>query len=193
MFALHSVNIIFGREQREEQKKQSRGLLFTSGFFQVATVIRLSVYYFQPWVKEETESRFVCVWLDNQLMISEDHADAQDQLRTLVKVFRTFRNLDNCVEFHHRYFRSESILHYIKYIGQTLIPLIHSFEQIASIYLFSSTKSTDEEWTKEYKKIKRNIHDVTLIPNRFQLDTTDKKMIKLAFQSFLQQIFIPLI
>jgi hypothetical protein len=41
--------------------------------------------------EEKIESKFICVWLDNQLMKSEDYVDTQDQLGTLVKIFRIFR------------------------------------------------------------------------------------------------------
>jgi hypothetical protein len=41
--------------------------------------------------EEKIESKFICVWLDNQLMKSEDYVDTQDQLEILVKIFRIFR------------------------------------------------------------------------------------------------------
>ena len=49
--------------------------------------------------EENMEQRFICVWLDNQLMKSEDYVDTQNHLRTLVKFFQSFTNSDACVDF----------------------------------------------------------------------------------------------
>jgi tetratricopeptide (TPR) repeat protein len=127
--------------------------------------------------EEKIESKFICVWLDNQLMKSEDDVDTQDQLETLVKIFRTFRNSDQCVDFITDITEQKIFFITTNILGKFLVPLIHSYEQIDSIYLFYSTKSTDNEliWTKDYKKIKEIFHDIKLIPNRFLQDTTEKQ------------------
>jgi tetratricopeptide (TPR) repeat protein len=127
--------------------------------------------------EEKIESKFICVWLDNQLMKSEDYVDTQDQLEALVKIFRTFRNSDQCVDFITDITEQKIFFITTNILGKFLVPLIHSYEQIDSIYLFYSTKSTDNEliWTKDYKKIKEIFHDIKLIPNRFLQDTTEKQ------------------
>jgi hypothetical protein len=57
----------------EEEKKRSQGVLLISIFSEVKMAH-----------EEKIESKFICVWLDNQLMKSEDYVDTQDQLETLI-------------------------------------------------------------------------------------------------------------
>ncbi len=101
--------------------------------------------------EEKVESKFICVWLDNKLIKSEEYVDTQDQLQTLVQVFRTFRNSDQCVNFITDITQGKIFFITSNLLGKFVVPLIHSYEQIDSIYIFYSTKSTDDElWTKDY-------------------------------------------
>lgn len=141
--------------------------------------------------EEKVESKFICVWLDNKLIKSEEYADTQDELQTLVQVFRTFRNLDQCIDFITDITEGKIFFITSNTLGKFLVPLIHSYEQIDSIYIFYSTKSTDVElWTKDYKKIKEIFHDMKLIPNRFLKDTIEKEENNPIAISFLSSIDI---
>jgi tetratricopeptide (TPR) repeat protein len=122
--------------------------------------------------EEDIEQRFVCVWLDNQLMRSEDYVDTQDHLRTVVKAFLTFNDSNRCVDFITDVTDARIFFITSNVLAKILVPLIHPFEQIDSIYIFHSNKLSDEEWIKDYEKIKGIFHDIKLISDRFIQDTT---------------------
>ena len=118
------------------------------------------------------EEKIICVWLDNQLMRSEDYIHTQDQLRTITEDFVTFNNSNHCVDFITNTIDANIFFITSNVLGKIIIPVIHIFEQIHSIYIFSTKKSLNDEWTKDYKKIKRVFHDITLIYDQFKQDTT---------------------
>lgn len=120
------------------------------------------------------EKAIICIWLDNKLIQCEEHVDVQIELRATAKDFQRFRDFDECLDFitdqdeQCRIFLITSMN-----IGKLLVPLVHLVEQIESIYLFCSSKTTDNnEWTQQYSKIKGIFLDVKLIYNRFLKDTS---------------------
>ncbi|CAF4543722.1 unnamed protein product, partial [Rotaria sp. Silwood2] len=56
-----------------------------------------------------------------------------------------------------------------------IVPTIHPFEQVDSIYIFHGNKSSDDQWTKDFKKIKEIFNDITLICDRFKQDIIQKE------------------
>jgi hypothetical protein len=124
--------------------------------------------------QRKVEQNFVCVWLDNRLIRSDDYIDTQDQLRTVIKTFHTFKDSNLCVDFITNATNAKVCFITSNILGKILVPTIHSFEQIDSIYIFYTNKSTNEDWTKDYKKIKGVFHDITQIYDQFKQDTTTR-------------------
>jgi hypothetical protein len=122
--------------------------------------------------EQNVEDRFVCVWLDNQLMRSEDYIDTQDQIRTIIKAFLNFKDSNQCVDFITDTTDAKIFFITTNVLGKILVPIIHFFEQIHSIYIFYTKKSSDEDWTKDYKKIKGIYNDIIQICDRFKQDAT---------------------
>jgi tetratricopeptide (TPR) repeat protein len=122
--------------------------------------------------QQKVEERFICVWLDNRLMRSEEYIDTQDQLRTIIKTFVTFNDSNYCVDFITNTTDAKIFLITSNILGRILVPTIHPFEQLYSIYIFHGNKSSDDKWTKDYNKIKEVFNDITLIYDRFKQDTT---------------------
>jgi tetratricopeptide (TPR) repeat protein len=122
--------------------------------------------------QQKVEQRFVCIWLANRLTRSEDYIDTQDQLRTVIKDFRDFKDSNQCVDFITDIIDVKVFFITSNILGKIIVPLIHSCEQIDSIYIFHAKKLSDEEWTNNYKKIKGVFNDITLICDRFKKETT---------------------
>jgi hypothetical protein len=121
---------------------------------------------------QKVEKNLVCAWLDNRLIRSEDYIDTQDQLRTIIKTFHTFKDSNLCVDFITNATNAKVCLITSNILGKIIVPTIHLFEQIDSIYIFISNKSSDDDWTKDYKKIKGVFRDITQICDQFKQNTT---------------------
>ncbi|CAF1037643.1 unnamed protein product [Rotaria sordida] len=120
--------------------------------------------------EQQINQRFICVWLDNQLIRSVEYIDTQDELRTLIKTFVTFKDSNYCVDFITNITDTKIFLITSNILGRIIVPTIHPFEQIDSIYIFHGNKPSDDQWTKDYKKIKGIFNDITLIYDRFKQD-----------------------
>lgn len=144
----------------------------------------LQFYWFLPskllvWAKrmsEEVSSRFVCIWLDNQLIRNEDYTESFNQIRAVATDFKTFSNCDECIDVITD-ITNQRIIFIVSYLlGKRLIPLIHDYEQIDVIYIFSTRKlSDDQSWVEDFRKIKGIFENMKLIPNRFLEDSTEKE------------------
>ncbi|CAF3809219.1 unnamed protein product [Rotaria sp. Silwood1] len=121
--------------------------------------------------EQKVDQRFVCVWLDNRLIRSVEYIDTQDQLRTIIKTFVTFNDSNYCVDFITNTTDAKIFFITSNILGRIIVPTIHPFEQIDSIYIFHGNKSSDDQWTEDYKKIKGIFNDITLICDRLKQDT----------------------
>ena len=89
---------------------------------------------------QKVEQRFICIWLDNRLMRSEDYIDTQDQLKTVIKDFREFKDANQCVDFITDIIDAKVFFITSNVLGRIIVPLIHLCEQIDSIYIFYSNE-----------------------------------------------------
>ncbi|CAF0789408.1 unnamed protein product [Adineta ricciae] len=129
-----------------------------------------------------TGKDFTCVWLDNQLLRSEEYRDTQDKIRELFENFKEFSKPQQCLDFITNFFDGQILLITSSNLAKNLLLRIHSDKRIASIYLFFSSKTTDNQWAKDYSKIKGIVSDIRLIPSRIQQER-NRDPIALSFVS----------
>ena len=92
-----------------------------------------------------TDTTLTCVWFDNQLLRSEECINTQEELQALFECFQSFNNSQLCMEFLTNQTEREILFITSNILGKNLVPNIHSFDQIDSIYIFSLKKSSDEQ------------------------------------------------
>jgi len=95
------------------------------------------------------------LWLDPLVNDSKEYISAQQKLRASINYIRTFKTNDNCEQ----YIQSVPVQDRIIFIvnnqfGQELIPRIHQYRQIFSIYIYRTDNKRSGQWTKEFKKVK---------------------------------------
>ena len=122
----------------------------------------------------KNEKKIVCIWLDNQLIRSEDYLDAQEELRAITKDIHTYNDCDACIDFLTDIDDGKIILITSNVLGKFLVPSIHSIENLHLIYIFYWKKSSDIQWTNDYPKI-QVFNQMKLICDRFLKDTTIKE------------------
>ncbi|UJR11696.1 hypothetical protein I4U23_015877 [Adineta vaga] len=114
------------------------------------------------------DKQLTCVWFDNQLLRSEEYLNTQEEIQTLFECFQSFNNSQQCMEFLTNRTERSILLITSNTLAKNLLPTIHSFDHIDSIYIFSVKKSSDEQWIKAYSKIQGIVHDIKLIPEQIQ-------------------------
>ncbi|CAF4936813.1 unnamed protein product, partial [Rotaria socialis] len=55
-------------------------------------------------------------------------------------------------------------------LGEALVPMIHNYEQIDSIYIYCDNKNKHEKWANKIKKIKGVFQDLEPIFDAFRRD-----------------------
>ncbi|CAF2426400.1 unnamed protein product [Rotaria sp. Silwood2] len=95
------------------------------------------------------------IWLDALVNTSENHQQAQQQLRAVTNHVMTFEDSEQC-ENHIRSASSDERLMLIisDELGRELVSHIYQLPQIASIYICSIDKNQNEEWEKSSNKVK---------------------------------------
>jgi len=93
------------------------------------------------------------IWLDASINSAQNLA-AQEKLRSFINYLRTFDKLDEC----EKYIRSISsddriVLIVSGHFGQQLLPNIHLFRQVSSIYIYCTNKEFHQQWSKQYTKV----------------------------------------
>ncbi|UJR11695.1 hypothetical protein I4U23_015876 [Adineta vaga] len=121
------------------------------------------------------DTQLICVWLDNQLLRSEEYLNAQEELQTLFETFQSFNNSDDCTDFITEYSDIKIVLIISNVLGKLIIPLIHSCKQIQSIYIFYSNKSISDDWTNDFCKIKGIFNDFQLLCEEFKPHTIESE------------------
>ncbi|UJR31822.1 hypothetical protein I4U23_019299 [Adineta vaga] len=118
---------------------------------------------------------FSLVWLDVTVDNSEENLDTQRQLRSIINHLRTFDNSSDC----EKYIRTVSYHDRIVIIvsglsGRQLIPHIHDLPQVYLIYVYCMNRKTNEQWTKNFAKIRAVIIKSEDLIHQMRLDHTQR-------------------
>jgi tetratricopeptide (TPR) repeat protein len=137
--------------------------------------------------RRKIDANFVCVWLDKKTSRSEDYINVQDQLRNVINFFRTFNKANQCVDFTINANNAKIVLITSDEFAEIIIPVIHSFEQIFSIYIFTSNKSTNDKWTKDYEKVKGFFNELNFLCHQIKQDIIESRNDSIAI-SFISSV-----
>ena len=98
---------------------------------------------------------FSIFWLDPQVNQTEDNRNAQLKLREIINHLKTFDDQNEC---HQRILslsqEDRLVLIVSGRCGQQLVPKIHHLRQVSSIYVYCMDKKANEQWAKDFIKIK---------------------------------------
>lgn len=97
---------------------------------------------------------FYLVWLDTFINKSKEIFDAQEQIQLIINHIKTFENIKDCEEYFYNISSNDRICFIVSDdLGQQIIPNIHHYRQIFSIYFYCLNKNMNEEWTKTFPKV----------------------------------------
>ena len=129
------------------------------------------------------EGRIFCVWLENQTNQSKDSQDLQNDLVNIVHSFKYYNDFNRCVDFLLNISNDTNIIFIIQdIIAEKFLPIIHSFQQIHLIYIFTSNT---KQWKKDYHKIQGSFNNSQLIAKNIEeyLNRSDTNSLPISFLS----------
>jgi hypothetical protein len=99
---------------------------------------------------------FSLVWFDTQVNTSTENRHIQFELRQIINYLKTFDDKQQCYQYIKSLSPHDRLILIIsdKY-GRQLIPQIHQFRQVLSIYVYCTCKDKkiDEHWIKDFTKV----------------------------------------
>ncbi len=96
---------------------------------------------------------FTCLWLDQNVHLTEDNLKTQHELRQVINHLRTFDNPDQCEQYIQQITHENIILIVSGSLGREFIPRIHSLPLLSVCYVFCRDKQANEQWANKYHKV----------------------------------------
>ena len=120
-------------------------------------------------IRRQVVENILLVFLDDHT--NEKRSENHTQIRQFINSIEIFTNPDECVDFvtdikHNKVFLIVSIV-----LGKYIVPVLHEFSQICSIYLLYSDESQDDKWSSQYTKVKGTFIDTSNMCDVIKMDT----------------------
>ena len=115
------------------------------------TIVTEPIRRFQN-VTNDSET-YTMIWLRTNFDINNDNFEIQKKLKRVINDFKSFDDLDECIDYLSDLIDEKVIFIVADTIGCIIIPFISDFPQLKSIYIYKVDKKIKEEWTEEYEKV----------------------------------------
>ena len=101
----------------------------------MATAVQLKDY-FSLDIEQERDNLYSLIWLD-EIAIDEEMRTAEQELRSIINHLKRFRDVKQCREYiEQRSQRHRLILVVSGQLGREIVPSLHKFQQLISIYVY---------------------------------------------------------
>lgn len=98
---------------------------------------------------------FSLIWLDSTVNNSEENVRTQQCLRTIINHFVPFEDSKSCENYIRLTSNHDRLIIIVSGLnGRDFVPRIHQFEQVYSIYVYCMNRKTNQQWTKNFPKVK---------------------------------------
>ncbi|CAF4122903.1 unnamed protein product [Rotaria sp. Silwood2] len=119
------------------------------------TVTKSTTWSDTVHVRRRMVQSFLLIWADANIDQSNTcYQNTLAQLRSVVNEVNIFTQPDDCVEFLMNFGGMKAFLILEESLGEQIVPRIHDIPQLDTIYIFGVGKPRDEQWTKEWVKVK---------------------------------------
>ena len=104
------------------------------------------------------------IWLDEDINDSiEYYQNFMSELSQIANMFKVFTNRDQSIDFLTDILNENISLIISEEICQHVVPYIHNFDQLQSIFIVQKNQNIDEEWVKNCSKVKGVYAEISTI------------------------------
>ena len=97
---------------------------------------------------------FYLVWLDDAISKSVENIWTLQRIQLITSRLKTFHNVKDCEQYIRQTSKDDRMILIVSgQLGQKLVPSIHHYQQIFSIYVYCMDKIKNEEWAKHFQKV----------------------------------------
>ena len=96
---------------------------------------------------------FCLVWLDAS-SDADDYRNAEQKLRSVINYLKRFQDVKPCQKYIEQSSNDDRIVLIVSgRLGQMVVPCIHHFRQVASIYVYCMDTETHKKWASNFAKV----------------------------------------
>lgn len=101
---------------------------------------------------DDTETEIFCIiWLDSN---PAETRNTEQKLRSIVNHLKKFQDAELCQNYIEKRSKNDRLIMIVSgQLGQEIVPNIHNFRHIISIYVYCMNKARYEQWAGKYKKV----------------------------------------
>ncbi|CAF1058080.1 unnamed protein product [Adineta steineri] len=115
-------------------------------------------------INTQQTQNVLLIWLDSNIDETNDGCqNTITKLRCIVNDINTFTDSDQCLEFIQTVVDNKVCMIVSESLGQQIVPRVHNMFQVDSIFICCGNQKHDEQWVKEWPKIKGVFTDITPI------------------------------
>ncbi len=103
------------------------------------------------------------IWVDKTISRTDENYYSLSQLGNLVHNIHTFTRVETFIEYLNNELNEKIILIISGTLGCEIIPKVHSFPLIESIYVFCQNKTKHQLWAKNFNKIQGVFNDIDFL------------------------------
>jgi len=107
---------------------------------------------FNTNVDDKHVELFCLVWLDVNV---HHNRDTEQKLRSINNNLKKFDDVKQCQEYIQQTSEKDQLILIVSgSLGREIVPSIHNYQQIISIYVYCVDKEGNEKWSSKYSKVK---------------------------------------
>lgn len=104
--------------------------------------------------RERNLEIFSLLWVDSSNDSKENHR-VEKKFRSIINHFIRFETVQSCRDYLSKTSSNDRLILITSgRFGSELVPLIDKSRQILSIYIYCFDKQTNEQWSRQYSKVK---------------------------------------
>jgi len=142
-------------------------------------------------IQDDNLEIFSLIWLDNSVNQSSENFDCQRKLRASINYLKTFDDNNQCEQYIRNLSQNDRLILIVSgRLGQQILPCIHNLQQVIAIYVYCIDKETNEQWTKQFFKVKSVITRLEDLVQQIQVDQKKREQDKME-HPFLINFYNP--
>ncbi|CAF2972271.1 unnamed protein product [Rotaria sp. Silwood2] len=98
---------------------------------------------------------YCLIWLDASVNSSKENCQIQEQLQAIINHLLTFEDDQQCLHYIKNRSEDDRIILIVSgRSGRNIVPQIVNLQQITSIFVYCFDKKANEQWSKQFTKVK---------------------------------------
>jgi hypothetical protein len=109
---------------------------------------------FQTNTDNQNLEIFCLIWLDAVQDLKEIKK-TERKLRSIINSLKRFQDVKQCQQYIEQTSQKDRLVLVVSgRFGREIVPIIHKYRQIISIYVYCMDRESNEEWSREFVKVK---------------------------------------